>query len=258
MHRMLGNRVVAPQLLALVLLVIGCSKKGTECQAVIGSMNELGSKLADTQKVTGNSDSKPEQIAAVLRPFAQTAKGVGDKLGQGEMTVPEIKKIAADAAKAALALATSASSMADAAEKMKGVDAAGKAVEDQQKVIDGAEAEIKKACEAKAGACTRLAEVMMAVPKPPDKNADLKVLEDWSTKLAKWTSDLAKVEVNDETIKTHVATFDKGWRTFSDAMKTLVTVLESAKQFDDSTKSFNGQIDQANKAISDANGFCKS
>jgi hypothetical protein len=147
--------------------------------------------------------------------------------------------------------------MADAADKMKGMEAAGKAVEEQQKVIDGAEAEIKKACEAKPGACTKLAEVMMAVPRPPDKNADVKALNEWSAKLTAWTVELAKIEIKDDSVKGYVANFDKGWKTFAEAMKSLVTILESAKQFDDANKGFNNQIDQVNKAISDANAFCK-
>jgi hypothetical protein len=249
---------VSPKLVVAGLLLLGCSKKVPECNALIESMNDLGTKLAEAQKVTGNTDSKPEQVAAALRPFAAAAKGTGDKLAQGKMTVPEIKKIADDASKASLALGASAANMADAADKMKGMDAAGKAVEEQHKVIDGAEAEIKKACEAKPGACTKLAEMLTAVPKPPDKNSDAKLLAEWSGKLTKWTSDLATVEIKDDVLKTSVATFEKGWKAFAAAMTTLVGVLESAKQFDDANKAFNGQIDQVNKAISDANAFCKA
>jgi len=100
------------------LLGMGCSKKGPECETVISSMNALGAKLSDTQKVTGATDSKPEQVAAALRPFAAAAKSTGDSLAKAELTVAEIKKIAAEASVASLALAASASKMANDAEQM--------------------------------------------------------------------------------------------------------------------------------------------
>ena len=40
-------------------LSMGCGKKAPEGQMVVGTLNVLGTKLSQAQKVTGNSDSKP-------------------------------------------------------------------------------------------------------------------------------------------------------------------------------------------------------
>ena len=243
--------------LALPLLGIGCSKKGPECETVIGSMNELGTKLGETQKVTSNSDAKPEQVAAALRPFALTAKSTGDKLAKGELTVPEIRKIAADASAAALALSSNSTRMADAADQMKGLDAASKAVEDQKKVVDTAEAEIKKLCEANAGQCVSLAKVMATFPPPPDKTDNMQLAAAWAVKLNAWATELTKVEVKNEALKGQIANFEKGWKSCAAAMTTLVGISETAKKYDEFANAFNAQIDVANKAIASANNFCK-
>jgi hypothetical protein len=245
-------------LLVMSLSAIGCSKKGPECQALIGSMNELGSQLAETQKVIGNGDAKPERAAAALRPFAVVAKSTGDRLAKGEMTVPEIKKIAADASAAALALAASATSMAGMADRMKGLDAAGKAVEDQRKVIDGAEAAIKKICEANAAQCTELAQVLARFPSPPEKSDNLQATAAWNAKLTAWTNDLGKVQIKNRALDGHVTALDKGWKAFAAAMTTLANMTAAAKQYDDLAKAFNAQIEAARKAVGEANGFCKS
>jgi hypothetical protein len=244
-------------LVALSLLGSACSKKGPECQSLIGSLNDLGTRLTETQKVTSNSDAKPEQVAAALRPFALTAKATGEKLARGDLTVPEIRKIAASAAAASIALASNSTSMADAADQMKGLDAAGKAVEDQKKIVDSAEAAIKKICDASATQCIELAKVLVTFPVPPEKSDSLQATTAWTTKLDAWTTELAKVEVKDSALKGQVVSFEKGWRTFAVAMKTLVGISETAKQYDDFAKAFNAQIDVANKAIGEANHFCK-
>jgi hypothetical protein len=220
-------------------------------------MNALGAKLSDAQKVTGASDVKPEQVAAALRPFAAAAKETGDTLAKTELTVAEIKKIAAEASVASLALATSATKMADSAEQMKGLDAAGKAVENQKKIVDAADAEIKKICEAGAE-CSELAKVLVKFPTPPEKTDNLEATGVWTGKLSAWAAELAKVKIDNANLKTQVTGFDQAWKALAAAMSTLVTITETAKKFDEVAKVFSTQIDSANKAISDANGYCKS
>jgi hypothetical protein len=242
----------------LPLLGLACSKKGPECQTLIGSMNDLGSKLSEAQKVTSNNEAKPEQVAAALRPFALTAKSTGEKLAKSELTVSEIRKIATDASAAALALASNAAQMADAAEQMKGIDAASKAVDDQRKLVDGAESEIKKLCEASAAQCVELAKVMAAFPPPPDKTDNMQLVGAWATKLNTWAADLAKVEVKNEALKGQIANFGRGWKSCAAAMTTLVGISETAKKYDEFANAFNAQIDIANKAIGSANAFCRS
>jgi hypothetical protein len=239
------------------LLGFGCSKKTPECQTVISSMNQLGAKLTETQKVTGNNDSKPEQVAAALRPFAATAKATGDALANAQLTVPEIKKIGAEASAASLALAASSSKMADAVDQMKGLDAAGKAVDDQKKLVDTAEAEIKKICEAKAAQCVELAKVLGKFPAPPEKSENIQATVAWTAKLGAWAAELAKVEIKNPELKSQVTAFDNGWKSFGAAMSMLVGITETAKKYEDFAKTFNAQIDAANKAIGDANAFCK-
>jgi len=243
-------------LCAMAALSAGCSKKGTECQSLIGSINGIVSSLEAAQKVTGNNDSKPEQISAALRPFAKSASAAGEALGKAEFTVPEIKKIAGETSASMVALAANASSMADLADQMKGVDAAGKAIDDQKKVIDSNEAEIKKDCEAKPSLCTELAKVLEAFPAPPGKSDDTVAIAAWSAKLNSWAAALAKVDVKDAGLKGHVKNFETSWTTFAAAMKTLSSVSETAKKYDENTKQFNAQIDAANKATSEANAFC--
>jgi hypothetical protein len=243
-------------LLALASLSTACSKKGPECQSLIGSINGIATSLGEAQKVTGNNDAKPEQISAALRPFAKTAAQAAESLGKTEFTVPEIKKIASETSAATLALATSAGTMADLADQMKGVEAAGKAIDEQKKLIDTNEAEIKKVCEANASLCADLAKVLVAFPPPPDKADDAKAVTEWSAKLNSWAANLLKVDIKDAALKGHVANFNGAWKTFAGAMQTLVGVTETAKKYDESTKQFNTQIDSANKATAEANAFC--
>ncbi len=246
--------------LTSALVIFGtsaCSKKGAECKEIITAMNDLGTKLAETQKVTGANDAKPSQVAAALGPFSAAAKGVADTLNSHVPTVPELKQIAAEAATAATGLATAASQMTQYAGQMQNVDAAGKAVDDNKTVVDNAEAEIKKLCEAKPSQCTRLLKVMAAFPSAPQKKEDTKAIAAWTEKLNSWTADLAKVEIADATLKQQVENLDKGWKNFGAAMSQLVVTSDSASKYDESTKTFNGQIDQANKAIAAANTFCQ-
>jgi hypothetical protein len=239
-------------------LLMGCSKKGPECQMVIGSLNELGTKLAEAQKVTGNNDSKPEQVATALRPFAASSKLSGEKLAQSQITVAEIKKIAGDASGAALALSASATKMADMADHMKGLDAAGKALDDQKKVVDTAEAGVKKICEASPAQCAELVKVLEKFPPPPEKADNLQATGAWSSKLSGWAADLAKVKIDNSELKAQVSAYDQGWKTFAATMTTLVGITETAKKYDDVAKEFNAQIDVANKAVAAANGFCNA
>jgi len=157
---------------------------------------------------------------------------------------------------ASLALATSASKMANDAEQMKGLDAAGKAVDDQKKIVDTADAEIKKLCQAGAE-CAELAKVLGAFPPPPERADNLEATGVWTGKLSVWAAELAMVKIDNANLKTQVTVFDQGWKTFATAMSTLVMITETAKKYDDVAKAFNAQIDSANKAIADANGYCK-
>jgi hypothetical protein len=245
-------------LVALIvgLGVVSCSKKGPECKALITSMNDLGAKLAVTQQATNAADVQPAQVAAALKPFAIASKGVADSLTANAPTVPELKKIASEAAAAALALSTNSAQMTEYAEQMKGLDAASKAVDDAKKVVDGAEAEIKKFCEANGAKCGELAKVLNAFPPPPDKSEAAQATAAWIVKLNAWAANLAKVEIQDPGLKQQVQTFDKGWKDFGAAMTKLVAIMELAKKYEELTKAFNGQIDQANKAIAEANAFC--
>lgn len=248
---------VTATMLTLTLFGSSCSKKGPECQDLIGSMNELGAKLAETQIVTSDNNAKPEQVAAALRPFAQAAQSTGDKLAQDTVTVPEVKSIAAAAAAAAKALAASSSGLADIADRMRGLDSASKAVEAQKKLVDSAEAEIKKFCDANTMQCIELAKVLVTFPTPPEKSDNLQATSAWTAKLNTWAAELEKVELKDEQLKAHVTQFEKSWKAFAGAMTTLVGISETAKKYDELAKTFNSQIDMANRAIGDANNFCK-
>lgn len=241
----------------LMLLGAGCSKKGPECQKLISSMNELGSKLADTQKVTSNEDARPEQVAAALRPFAQAAKSASDSLSKGDITVPELKRIAGTASAASLALASSSNNMADAAEQMKGLDIATKAAEEHKKIVDNAEAEIRKICNTQVALCSELGKVLAAFPVPPERSEDAVQTATWTAKLSDWARELAKVPIKDEALKMQLAIFERGWKDLASTLSTLVQISETAKKYDGYTKSFNAQIDVANKAINEANTFCR-
>lgn len=250
------SRTPAAFLFVVAALSTGCSKKGPECQTLISSINGIVASLEAAQKVTGANDAKPEQVSAALRPFAKSATTTGEALGKTEFTVPEIKKIAGETSAAMGALAASASSMADLADQMKGVDAAAKATDDQKKVIDASEGEIKKACEAKAGLCTDLAKVLDAFPPPPSKSDDTAAVAAWSAKLNTWAANLAKVEVKDAALQGHVKSYETAWKAFATAMNSLAAVGGTEKKFEEVTKQFNTQIDAANKATADANTFC--
>jgi len=248
----------ALSLLVAGSLAIACNKKAPECKMVIGSLNELGTKLGEAQKVTGNSNAKPEEVAAALRPFAGFAKASGDKLAQATITIAEIKKIAGDASGAAQGLSSRASKMAELAEQMKGLDAAGKAIDDQKKRVDAAEAGIKKVCEASAAQCAQLGKVLEAFPQPPENHDDSKAVGAWSAKLDSWAGELSKVKIGSPELQAQVKAYDQGWKAFASAMTTLVGITENAKKLDELSKEFNGQIDAANKAVADANAFCNA
>lgn len=238
------------------LCATACSKKGAECKAIITKMNDLGTRLAETQKVTGAADAKPVQVAAALGPFSTASKGVADSLSTVAPTIPELKKIADDASKAVAALSAAASQMTQYAGQMQNVGAAGKAVDDSKSAVDAAEAEIKKSCEASPAKCKELSKVLSAFPSPPQKSEDTKAVAAWTGKLSTWAADLAKVEIMDPTLKQQVQSFDKGWKSFGTAMSQLVSTTDAAGKYDETAKSFNIQIDQANKAIAEANAFC--
>lgn len=244
-------------LAGVCLLTAGCSKKGEECQRLIASMNDLGSQLAETQKVTGNEAAKPEQVAAALRPFASAARSTSESLSRNELTVPEIRRIASAAAAASLALASSSTSMADAAEQMKGLDAATKAADAHKKSVDDAEAEIRKACSTNGVLCSDLAKVLSSFPAPPDKTEDAELTSAWQAKLNSWAAELAKVQLKDESLRVQVSNFERGWKDFASVLSDLVRISETAKKYDAFTKTFNTQIDAANKAIGEANNFCR-
>lgn len=254
------NSVVAVVSLTSALVFFGtaaCSKKGAECKEVITAMNDLGTKLAETQKVTSANDAKPNQVAAALAPFSAAAKAVADSLTSHPPTVPELKQIADDAAKAATGLSTAAGQMTQYAGQMQNVDAAGKAVDDNKTAVDTAEAEIKKFCEANAAKCAEVLKVMATFPPAPQKSEDTKAIAAWTGKLDAWAGDLAKVEVAEPALKQQVQNLIKGWKDFGAAMSQLVVTSDAASKYDESTKSFNNQIDQANKAIAAANTFCQ-
>lgn len=244
-------------LIGISLWAVGCSKKGEECQKLIGSMNDLGTQLAEAQKVTSSDAAKPEQVAAALRPFASAARSNSESLSKSSITVPEIRRIADVAAAASLALASSSISMADAADQMKGLDTATKAADLHKKSVDDAESEIRKICGANAPLCAELAKVLSTFPAPPERTEDPAKTSAWNSKLNAWTAELTRVEIKDEALRAQVSNFERGWRDFASVLTELVRISETAKKYDTFTKSFNAQIDVANKAIGDANNFCR-
>jgi hypothetical protein len=197
-------------LIGVSLWAVGCSRKSEECQKLIGSMNELGNQLVETQKVTSSDSAKPEQVAAALRPFASAAKSNSESLSKSSITVPEIRRIADVAAAASLALASSSISMADAADQMKGLEAATKAADVHKKLVDDAESEIRKACNANAVLCIELAKVLSSFPVPPERAEDGEKTSAWSSKLNAWAAELAKVDIKDDALRTQVSNFERG------------------------------------------------
>lgn len=244
-------------LIGISLWAVGCSRKGEECQKLIGSMNELGTQLAETQKVTSSDTAKPEQVAAALRPFASAARSNSESLSKRSITVPEVRRIADAAAAASLALASSSIGMADAADQMKGLDAATKAADIHKKSVDDAEAEIRKTCGANVMLCAELGKVLSTFPAPPEKTDDAQTTSAWNSKLNAWAAELTRIEIKNEALRLQVSNFERGWKDFAAVLTELVRISETAKKYDALTKTFNAQIDVANKAIGDANSFCR-
>lgn len=243
-------------LLSIALSGAGCNRQRPECQSLIVSLNDLGSKLAETRRVTSKADAKPEQVAAALRPFSLAARVSGEKLASGALTVPEVKRVAGDASHATLALASSSASMADAAEQLSGLDAANKAVEDQKRLIDSAEAELQRICDANKRSCFDLAKVLATFPPTPEKMDSLATISAWETKFIAWAQERAKITITDPTLMTQVTNFEKGFKAWVAAATVLVGMHEQAKRYDELTKVFNAQIDVVNKAIGEANHLC--
>jgi hypothetical protein len=234
----------------------GCGKKVAECRDLIGSLNDLGTQLAATQKVTSDEHASPTQIAAALRPFSVSARSASKKLEQAAPTQPELRQIAQNAATATTALADASNQMADTAERLKGLDSAGLAVSEQKKSLDKTEAEIKRLCEANARACVELAQVLGSFPAPPEATGDAAATAAWTGKLNNWTKDLGKLELKDRALEVQVKAFESGWSDFGGALSALAHLAENAKRYDELAVSFNAQVDRANQFITAANRFC--
>jgi hypothetical protein len=243
-------------LMIATLLAQGCGRKGAECEIIVGSMKRLGKELAVAQKVTSSKNSKLDQVAAALRPFAAAAKDTGEVLAASELTTPELKKIAKDASEAALALAESSTKMADAAERMKGIDAARRAVNIRKTFVDAGETRLHELCTPATRECAPLLKVQFDAPAIPETPDDLQAKQAWANQVNIWTSRLASVRVSNPDVNRQTASLIQSWKSFASAMTALATLSDEALGMDEASKVFSTQINSANAAMNAASKVC--
>jgi len=243
-------------LMIAMLLAQGCGKKGAECELIVGSMKRLGKELAVAQKVTSNKNSKLDQVAAALRPFAAAAKDTGEVLAASELTTPELKKIAKDASEAALALAESSTKMADAAERMKGIDAARRAVNIRKTFVDAGETKLHELCTPATRECAPLLKVLFDAPRIPETPGDLQAKQAWANQVSVWASRLAGVHVANPDVNRQTASLTEAWKSFTSAMTALATLSDEALAMDEASKAFSTPINSANAAMNAASKIC--
>ncbi len=243
--------------LLLALPLVACNKKAAECELVVQPMKQLSRKLSLAQKVTSNKNAKLDQVVAALRPFAESAKSTSETLATTELLNPELKSIAENASQAALALAESAGKMADAAERMKGLDAARQAVNIRKTFIDASEQKIRDLCTTETRECAALTQVVFAAPAFPDSTADLRAKQQWVAEVNDWLAQVASVRLSNAELKQRAASLTQSWTSFVTAMTAYATVSDAALEMNTAAKSFNSNIADANAATSAAANFCK-
>jgi hypothetical protein len=243
--------------LLLAFPLFSCSKKTTECELVVQQMKGLAQKLSTAQKVTSNKAARLAQVVAALRPFAESAKSTGEMLTKTEFSNPELKKIAEDASEAALALAESASKMADAAERMKGLDAARQAVNIRKTFVDAGEQKIRDLCAKETAQCAALSRVLFAAPAFPESAGDLNAKQQWAGQVNVWLSQLSSIPLSNSELKQRTTSLIQAWTAFVSAMTALAALSDAALEMDAAAKSLSSNIGAANSATSAAVSFCK-
>ncbi len=144
----------------------GCSKKGPECQAMVGVINPTSDAMV--RATSSKAESGAEQAEA-MRKLATVTKNASDAMGKLTVTVPELKKVQTDYR----ALYTKASS--DAASLADTIAAIGVAEKEMEKLGLALKASIDgwgEACSAEknkpdAAGCLAFAEAMKTLPKDP-------------------------------------------------------------------------------------------
>lgn len=238
-------------------LVIGCNQRQSECETVVGSMRALGRRLAVAQRETSQRSANAQQVSSALRTFAQEATSTGETLATSSVTLPELRRIASEASRAALSLADAATRMVNAAERMKGLEAARGAVRIQRTLADVAEAKIDRLCLKQSKECVALSKVLLSRPAFPESSAEPERTASWNVQVTTWIDQLSAVELKDPELRHQVANLAQTTKSLASALSTFSAITLAEKELAVSTKMFSSQIDSANAALTAAREFCK-
>ena len=160
-------RAVALLVAALpALSVPGCSKKGPECQAMVGVINPASDAM---MRAGASKGGTPAEQAGEMRKMATVTKNAADAMGKLTVTVPELKKVQTDYQALYSKASSDSSSLADA------VDGIGAAEKEMEKVGLALKTSIDawgEACssdknKAEADGCKAFADAMKSLPKDP-------------------------------------------------------------------------------------------
>jgi ABC-type transporter Mla subunit MlaD len=104
----MGRRVV--WIAAVCLAMIGCNKKGPECESIVQVINPSVEKLS--QMAEAPSD-KPEDNAKQLQTMAKISASTAAELSKLTLTIPELQKFSTDYQSVSKDMSDATSSVAD-------------------------------------------------------------------------------------------------------------------------------------------------
>lgn len=227
--------------LALSASLLGCSKKGPECEQTVATLNPGVEAL---NKAMAMPEEKPEQAITQAQAVAKAADDANTAFGKLSLTTPELQKFTTDY-KALLGEVTTAAKGQESAAKAD-IETNGR-VDALNKTEHAAEEKLNKACEdtdmkpEEKAECDALRKLVEGSPK------DLKDPE----KLTKFGADLKKSDPKRPKTKAAVAelaTAYDGWVKVVADIKAAEVKLKAAEEGEAAAlKKQNASVDTLNK-----------
>lgn len=150
--------------------LVGCDKKGPECQAMVGVINPASDAMMRAASSKGGTLAEQ---AGEMRKMATVTKNAADAMSKLSVTVPELKKVQSDYQALYTAASTDSTSLAAALDEIgaaeKEMDRVGGAL---KTAIDAwGEACSSDKNKPEADGCAAFAAAMQALPKDPTDKA---------------------------------------------------------------------------------------
>jgi len=220
-------------------------------------MRKLGTKLAATRRVTSSDAASARSVASALDAYAKSASNIGETLAEANYTLPELAKLSADASVVARSLASAATKMVGAADRMKGFEKARNVARIQRSLAEVAVANLNRDCSSGTVTCAGLTELLLRRPTFPDASVDTEAAATWAAKSNAWLDELAAVAVVSDDLKHQISNLVQTSRAFSSALATLAPGNDRAEELAAATKEFDAQIAQMQQVATAVEAFCK-